>query len=190
MKAWHSGRVVIYRSKGWWFAPRLCYLVFSGHGALNVKLRTLECFTLYLRNRQSWNLRAIESCVCIIRSMARNMTSFFWTVHCTKNSKQIFPEMKLRGQVHNFYIHLSVNDFYIPMSVRLFAVLVWRSLIRSLEYINRSQIQECRNWKQGSAVSFLGIFVSNFWYSAFAVYCTFSHLFVLNILSVGHPAEA
>jgi hypothetical protein len=55
-------------------------LVFSGHGALNVKLRTLENFTLYLRNRQSGNLRAIESCVCSIRSIERNMMSFLRTV--------------------------------------------------------------------------------------------------------------
>ncbi len=34
------------------------------------------------------------------------------------------------------------------------------------EYINCSQIHECRNWEQGCAVSLLGIYVSNFWYSA------------------------
>ncbi len=35
--------------------------------------------------------------------------------HCTKNSKHIFLEMKLRGLVPNFYIHVSVSDFiYIP----------------------------------------------------------------------------
>jgi hypothetical protein len=55
-------------------------LVFSGHGAVNVKLRILENFTLYLRNRQSGNLRAIESCVCSIRSIERNMMSFLRTV--------------------------------------------------------------------------------------------------------------
>ncbi len=32
-------------------------------------------------------------------------------------------------------------------------------------------IHECRNWKRGRAVSFLGIFVSNFWYTVFAVHC-------------------
>ncbi len=34
--------------------------------------------------------------------------------HCTENSKQIFPEMKLRGPVPNFHIHVSVSDLYIP----------------------------------------------------------------------------
>jgi hypothetical protein len=52
-------------------------VLFSFHGALNVKSGTLECFTLYLRNRQSGNLRAIENCVCSIRSLERNMTSIF-----------------------------------------------------------------------------------------------------------------
>jgi|LakMenE01Jun11ns_1017448.scaffolds.fasta_scaffold8823325_2 hypothetical protein len=34
--------------------------------------------------------------------------------HYTENSKQIFPEMKLRGIVLNSYIHVSVSDLYIP----------------------------------------------------------------------------
>jgi len=80
MKAWRSGRVMDYRFIGYRFAPSLCYSVFSGHGALNVKLRTLENFTLYLRNRQSGNLWAIESCVCSIRSIERNMMPFLRTV--------------------------------------------------------------------------------------------------------------
>jgi hypothetical protein len=45
-----------------------------------------------------------------------------------------------------------------------------RQTYRLWEYINRSQIHECRNWKRGCAlrraVSFLGIFVLNFRYSA------------------------
>jgi hypothetical protein len=32
----------------------------------------------------------------------------------TENSKQIFPEMKLRGLSPNSYIHVSVSDLYIP----------------------------------------------------------------------------
>ncbi len=35
-------------------------------------------------------------------------------MHCTENSKQIFPEMKLCGLVPNLYIHVSVSDLYIP----------------------------------------------------------------------------
>jgi hypothetical protein len=37
-----------------------------------------------------------------------------FALHCTENTKQIFPEMKLRGLVPNFCIHVSVSDLYIP----------------------------------------------------------------------------
>jgi hypothetical protein len=40
--------------------------------------------------------------------------------HCTENSKQIFPEMKLCGLFRNSYIHVSVTDLYNPRWVRLF----------------------------------------------------------------------
>ncbi len=80
MQVWRSGRVGGYRSKGCWFTPSLCSLVFRGQRASNVKLRILECFTLYLHNRQSGNLRAIENCICGLRSIERNMRSFLRTV--------------------------------------------------------------------------------------------------------------
>jgi hypothetical protein len=35
-------------------------------------------------------------------------------MHCTENSKQIFPETKLRGFLPNFKIDDSVSDLYIP----------------------------------------------------------------------------
>jgi hypothetical protein len=35
-------------------------------------------------------------------------------MHCTENLKQIFPKMKLQGLVPSYYIHVSVNDIYIP----------------------------------------------------------------------------
>jgi hypothetical protein len=34
--------------------------------------------------------------------------------HCTKNSKQIFPEIKMCGFVPNFCIHVSGSHLYIP----------------------------------------------------------------------------
>jgi hypothetical protein len=34
--------------------------------------------------------------------------------HKTENSKQIFPEKKLRGLSPNFNIHVSLSDLYIP----------------------------------------------------------------------------
>jgi hypothetical protein len=35
--------------------------------------------------------------------------------HNTENSKQIFPEKKLRGYSPNYYIHVSVSDLNIPL---------------------------------------------------------------------------
>jgi hypothetical protein len=82
-------------------------------------------------------------------------------MQCTENSKQIFPEMKLRGLVPNFYIHVSVSDRSAT------AVQKKRRTDReNTIYIYRSQIHDCRNWDRGRAVSFLGIFFCNFRYSA------------------------
>jgi hypothetical protein len=41
----------------------------------------------------------------------QEMTTF---MHCNKNSKHILPEMKLRGLIPNFNIHVSESDLYIP----------------------------------------------------------------------------
>ncbi len=38
-------------------------------------------------------------------------------LHCTEDSKQIFPEMKLSSLVPNFFIHLPGSDLYISKSV-------------------------------------------------------------------------
>jgi hypothetical protein len=82
--------------------------------------------------------------------------------HCTENSKQIFPEIKERGLVPNFCIHVSVNNLYIPPISRFIYSHDRSDYFVVWEYINRSQIHECRNWVRGHAVSFPGIFVSNF----------------------------
>jgi hypothetical protein len=45
-------------------------------------------------------------------SSERDGILFLYTLY--PNSKHIVPEMKLRGLVSNFYIHVSVSDLYIP----------------------------------------------------------------------------
>ncbi len=53
--------------------------------------------------------------------------------------------MKRRGLIPNFCILVSVSDLYIPtigLPILLYCVADW-----SWEYINRSQIHECRNWE-------------------------------------------
>ncbi len=82
-------------------------------------------------------------------------------MHCPKNLKHIFPEMKL-----------GCSQFLISTFMYLWAMHQSANAIqqnrrnRPWEYIYRSQIHKCRNWERGRAVSFLGIFVSNFRYSA------------------------
>jgi hypothetical protein len=68
-------------------------------------------------------------------------------MHCTENLIYVFPEVKLRGLIPNFYIHEFVSDLYtFPGSVCLFGCS--RILAdRSCEYVNRSQIHECGNWE-------------------------------------------
>jgi hypothetical protein len=43
-----------------------------------------------------------------------DLREYFWYT-LQRNFKHIFPEMKLRGLVPNFYIHVSVSHFCIPM---------------------------------------------------------------------------
>jgi hypothetical protein len=86
-------------------------------------------------------------------------------MHCTENLKQIFPDMKLRDLVPNFHIHVSVSDLHIPtIGPQTQNSKIGGPIVEKL-YINHLQIHESRIWKRGSAVSFLGIFVSNFRYS-------------------------
>jgi len=87
--------------------------------------------------------------------------------------------MKLCGLVPTFCIHISVSDLYIPKISP--PTLLFAFVDRSWDYIHRSQIHECRNWERGRAVSFLGIFVSNFQYSVFAVH--------VNRLTIGSIPE-
>jgi hypothetical protein len=49
---------------------------------------------------------------CIYNTM-ESMVRYTLQMHCPENSKQISPNMKLRGFIPNFYIHVSVSDLYI-----------------------------------------------------------------------------
>jgi hypothetical protein len=76
-------------------------------------------------------------------------------------------EMKLRGLLPNFYIHVSVIDLCIPMiGPHTQCSKIGGSIVGIYKPLT---VHACRNWERGRAVSFLGVFVSNFWYSAFAV---------------------
>ncbi len=62
-------------------SPPAVFFSLPSHGAPSVKLRILQNFTLYLRNSWSINLRAIENCICGLRSIERNMRCILRTVH-------------------------------------------------------------------------------------------------------------
>ncbi len=86
-------------------------------------------------------------------------------MHCTENSKQIFPESKLRSALSQF-LHSCICKRFIYSHDRFRKRNTAKNADRSCEYINRFQIHECRNWERGRAVSFLGIFVTHFRCSA------------------------
>ncbi len=85
---------------------------------------------------------------------------------CTANKIRYmyFQKRNCATSFSNFHIHSCICEQFIYSHDRstYFDAESW-------EYINCSQIHECRNWEWGLAVSFHGIFVSNFRYSVFAV---------------------
>jgi hypothetical protein len=88
-------------------------------------------------------------------------------LHCKENPIYVFPGIKLRGLSHNFHIHISVSDLYSPT----IGPPTFLEQNRQTDCIGKIKSKyECMNWERGRAVSFLGIFVSNFCYSDFAVY--------------------
>ncbi len=66
-------------------------------------------------------------------------------LHCKKDPIYVLSEMKLRGLFPNFHIHVSVSDYIFPGPVHLFCCSKKADV--SCEYINRSQIHECRDWE-------------------------------------------
>jgi hypothetical protein len=65
--------------------------------------------------------------------------------HCTENSKQIFPVMKLRGLVPNFHIHVLCERFIYSHNQSFYFAAEKRRADRGS--INCSQIHECGNWE-------------------------------------------
>ncbi len=82
------------------------------------------------------------------------------TLHCKLDPIYLFPEMSLPRLVHDFHIHVSVSNFYIPrIGLPLLLQQNWWTDPGKMWI---TQIFECRNWEWGCTVSFLGIIVSNF----------------------------
>jgi hypothetical protein len=81
-------------------------------------------------------------------------------MHWTEISKQILPAMTLRSLVPNFYIHVSVSNFYCPtIGPQMQCSKIGGPIVGIYKSLT---VHECRNWERSRAVSFLGIFFSNF----------------------------
>jgi hypothetical protein len=65
-------------------------------------------------------------------------------MHCKQDPIYVFSEIKLRGLVLNFHIHVSVSGLNIPTICP----------VRSQEFINRSQIHECTDGKEAAQFHF------------------------------------
>jgi hypothetical protein len=81
-------------------------------------------------------------------------------MYCIVNSKQIFPENKLRGLVPNFYIHVYVCEhLYIPtIGPQTLYCKIGGPIVGIYKSLTDT-VHEFKNWERGRAVSFLGIFV-------------------------------
>jgi hypothetical protein len=94
------------------------------------------------------------------------LPSTFQQRHYTENSKQIFPEMKLRRLVPNLCfceLFLYSDNLSSYFAAEIGEPIAW-------EYINFSLIRECGSWDRGRAVSYLGIHKSDLLGSVFAVF--------------------
>jgi hypothetical protein len=69
--------------------------------------------------------------------------TFIEMLHCKEDTIEVFPEMKLRVHVPNFYINVSVSDLYIPTICPPNLLQQNRRTDCWTICINRSQRHEC-----------------------------------------------
>ncbi len=88
----------------------------------------------------------------------------------------LFPKRNYNVLSPNFHIPVSMSDLHQYSQDQSAYFAAAKLADWSWEYINRTQIHECRNWEQGPAVSFLGIHESDFRYSVCLMFAAFIHL--------------
>ncbi len=101
------------------------------------------------------------------------------------------PFWELHDLSPNLHIHVSVSDMYIyPRLVHIFPCSrIGRSIVGIYKPLTDTWMW-CGNWDCGSAIPFLGIFVSNFRYWFFAVYNTvYEEEFIYSLLNCCRDAS-
>ncbi len=97
-------------------------------------------------------LRHVHQCQFTMESLSRELRKILkWpkfqnrSLHCEEGPIYVFPEMKLRGFVPNFRIHVSVSNLYIPTIGP--PILMEQNMQTDCGniHIHRSQIHECTN---------------------------------------------
>jgi hypothetical protein len=140
---------VLFRKRLFWFNffSRRKTMLWKGNNTEHEGKHNIKSLNLYIRLKSSI-LKDSAAILCLLRlpppplprlflcgrqAFARGITHcrVVHLLHCTENSKQIFPEIKLRGLVSNFYIHVSVSDT--PTIGPLFCCIAFTD--QSWEYI-------------------------------------------------------
>jgi len=97
-------------------------------------------------------------------------------VHCKEDPIYVFPQIKLRGIVPNFHIHVSVSDLYIPTispPPPIFCSKIGGPIVGIYKIAHRYINVDFGN--ETVQLHFWELFISNFWYSVFAVCTRFYH---------------
>jgi hypothetical protein len=103
------------------------------HGVPSIKLHILENFTLYLRNSCSLNLRAIENCICGLRSIGHNMRSILRTVWAAESVIVCTRKHEYR-QLEDFILCLPLINIWNSFGLSLSKIF----FIKTFLFINRA----------------------------------------------------
>ncbi len=80
------------------------------------------CPHLYSTVHKLWLKHGIDALSLAVDSYAHRVQWNYDDLHCKEDPIYVFPGMKLRGFVPNFYIYVSVSDLYIP-TIHLFCCI-------------------------------------------------------------------
>jgi hypothetical protein len=136
-----------------------------------------------LTSRQNWNVRMVKNktnfrigptigpkSIIQINPVFQKIYIRTSASPCTLHRKfeANIPRNETAWHCSQFLYSCAMSDWYIPTIGLPILLYCLRGLIVGI-YKLLTYKHECRNWDRGRAVSFLGIFVSNFRYNAFAV---------------------